>query len=119
MTTACACRQIDFKPLTVLEDPPDRWKELVSGGSRLVRVHVVASAPKARLVDSSAALVELAFPFGIALRIPPGTDPATSTASSPRCSRAHHPAVGRRSSVHSARSLDLDHSPRRVQPLAH
>jgi hypothetical protein len=51
-------------------------REPDKGGSRLVPVHVVASAPKARLVEASAALLELALPSGVALRFPPGTDPS-------------------------------------------
>ena len=43
-------------------------------GSRLVPVRVVGSAPKAPLVEMSAALLELALPSGVAVRFPPGTD---------------------------------------------
>jgi hypothetical protein len=45
-------------------------------GSHLVPVHVVASAPKARLVEASSPLLELALPSGVAVRFPPGTDPS-------------------------------------------
>lgn len=45
-------------------------------GSRLVPVRVVASAPKARLLEAGAALLELALPSGVAVRFPPGTDPS-------------------------------------------
>jgi transposase len=44
------------------------------GGSRLVPVRVVASAPKARLVETSSSLLELVLPSGVAVRFPPGTD---------------------------------------------
>ncbi len=44
------------------------------GGSRLVPVRVVASAPKARLVETSSLLLELVLPSGVAVRFPPGTD---------------------------------------------
>ncbi len=45
-------------------------------GSRLVPVRVVASAPKARLVEPTSLLLELALPSGLAVRFPPGTDPS-------------------------------------------
>jgi transposase-like protein len=44
--------------------------------SRLVPVRVVASAPKARLVEPSATLLELALPTGVVVRFPPGTQPS-------------------------------------------
>jgi transposase len=50
-------------------------REAVRRGSRLVPVRVVASAPKARLVESSP-LLELSLPSGVAVRFPPGTDPS-------------------------------------------
>ncbi len=43
-------------------------------GSRLVPVRVIASAPKAPLVEMRTALLELALPSGVAVRFPPGTD---------------------------------------------
>jgi transposase len=43
-------------------------------GSRLVPVRVVASAPKARLVETSSSLLELVLPSGVTVRFPPGTD---------------------------------------------
>jgi transposase len=43
-------------------------------GSRLLPVRVVASAPKARLVETSSTLLELVLPSGVAVRFPPGTD---------------------------------------------
>jgi len=39
-----------------------------------VPVHVVASAPKARLVETSSSLLELVLPSGVAVRFPLGTD---------------------------------------------
>jgi transposase len=44
--------------------------------SRLVPVRVVASAPKARLVEPSSPLLELALPTGVVVRFPPGTEPS-------------------------------------------
>ena len=44
--------------------------------SRLLPVRVVASAPKARLVEPSATLLELALPTGVLVRFPPGTEPS-------------------------------------------
>jgi hypothetical protein len=44
--------------------------------SRLVPVRVLASAPKARLVEPASALLELALPSGVAVRFPVGTDPS-------------------------------------------
>jgi transposase len=44
------------------------------GRSRLVPVRVVASAPKARRVETSSSLLELVLPSGVAVRFPPGTD---------------------------------------------
>ena len=46
-----------------------------NGGSRLVPVRVIASAPKARLDEPSPSLLELALPSGVAIRFPAGTDP--------------------------------------------
>jgi hypothetical protein len=43
--------------------------------SRLVPVRVVGSAPKARWAETTAVLLELALPSGVAVRFPPGTDP--------------------------------------------
>ncbi len=45
-------------------------------GSRFVPVRVVASAPKARLVEPAFPLLELALPSGASVRFPPGTDPS-------------------------------------------
>jgi transposase len=47
-----------------------------NGGSRLVPVRVIASAPKARLVEASPPMLELALPSGVSVRFPPGTDPS-------------------------------------------
>ncbi len=44
--------------------------------SRLVPVRVVASAPKARLVEASSPMLELALPSGAVVRFPLGTEPA-------------------------------------------
>jgi len=44
--------------------------------SRLVPVHVVASAPKARLVEASWPMLEVALPSGAMVRFPAGTEPA-------------------------------------------
>ena len=44
--------------------------------SRLVPVRVLASAPKARLLEAASAHLELALPSGVAVRFPPGTDPS-------------------------------------------
>ena len=44
--------------------------------SRLVPVRVVASAPKARLVEAMPQLLELALPSGVLVRFPPGTEPS-------------------------------------------
>jgi hypothetical protein len=44
--------------------------------SRLVPVRVVASAPKARLVELSPPMLELALPNGVVVRFPPGTEPS-------------------------------------------
>jgi hypothetical protein len=52
-------------------------KRVESGrASRLVPVRVLASAPKARLVEPVSALLELALPSGVAVRFPAGTDPS-------------------------------------------
>ena len=48
----------------------------VTRPSRVVPVRVVASAPKARLVEASSPLLELALPSGAVVRFPPGTEPA-------------------------------------------
>jgi len=45
-------------------------------GSRLVPVRVVASAPKAPVVEWSSPLLELTLPSGVAVRFPSGTDPS-------------------------------------------
>jgi hypothetical protein len=44
--------------------------------SRLVPVRVVASAPKARLLDAVPRMLELGLPSGVVVRFPPGTEPA-------------------------------------------
>jgi hypothetical protein len=44
--------------------------------SRLVPVRVLASAPKARLLEAASAHLELALPSGVAVRFPPGMDPS-------------------------------------------
>jgi hypothetical protein len=44
--------------------------------SRLVPVRVVASAPKARLLEAVPQLLELALPSGVMVRFPPGTEPS-------------------------------------------
>jgi hypothetical protein len=44
--------------------------------SRLVPVRVVASAPKARLVEAEPRLLELGLPSGVVVRFPPGTEPS-------------------------------------------
>ncbi|BDG02837.1 hypothetical protein AMOR_18330 [Anaeromyxobacter oryzae] len=44
--------------------------------SRLVPFRVVASAPKARLVELRSPLLKLALPTGVVARFPPGTEPS-------------------------------------------
>ncbi len=44
--------------------------------SRLVPVRVVASAPKARLLEAVPRMLELGLPSGVVVRFPPGTEPS-------------------------------------------
>ncbi len=44
--------------------------------SRLVPVRVVASAPKARLLEAVPRMLDLGLPSGVVVRFPPGTEPA-------------------------------------------
>ena len=69
----------ESRPLvsTAPKEPGQAPAEAVSEeGLRLQPVRVVASAPKARLVEPSSPLLELALPSGVAVRFPPGTDPS-------------------------------------------
>ncbi len=65
------------EPAKVSGQAPERGA--AGGGSRLLPVRVVASAPKARRAMDAAvagnALLELALPSGARLRFPTGTDP--------------------------------------------
>ncbi len=44
--------------------------------SRLVPVRVVASGPKARLLEAVPRMLELGLPSGVVVRFPPGTEPS-------------------------------------------
>jgi transposase len=51
-------------------------RALATRRSRLVPVRVVASAPKARSMETSGPMMELALPSGTVIRFPAGTEPA-------------------------------------------
>jgi hypothetical protein len=51
-------------------------RALATRRSRLVPVRVVASAPKARLVEASWPMLELALSSGAVVRFPAGTEPS-------------------------------------------
>jgi hypothetical protein len=69
-------RPLVAEPAKVSGQAPERGA--APGGSRLLPVRVVASAPKARRTASPAVagdgLLELALPSGVRLRFPAGTD---------------------------------------------
>ncbi len=70
-------RPLVAEPAKVSGQAPERGA--AAEGSRLLPVHVVASAPMARRATAAAfagnALLELALPSGARLRFPTGTDP--------------------------------------------